>query len=82
MNEWDRDNLEFLLALGTDEFDAWMEQADHEDIIYAMELIRQARTELTVQTMDLQDAEEFYEKKSDFPEALEVINRIKNVGKI
>jgi hypothetical protein len=47
-----------------------------------MKLIREARTELTVQSMDLQDAEEFYEKKSDYPDAMEVINRIKNVGKI
>jgi hypothetical protein len=82
MNDWDRDNLEFLLALGTDEFDAWMEQADQEDIEYAMKLIREARSELLVQEMDLTDAADFYEKKSDFPDALEVINRIKNVGKI
>lgn len=82
MNDWDRDNLEFILTLGTDEFDDWMEQAEHDDIEYAIKLIRQKRTELSVQAMDLQDVQEFYEKKSDFPDALEVINRIKNVGKI
>jgi hypothetical protein len=82
MNGWDSDNLQFLLTLGTQEFDEWMEQADSDDIDYALQLIRQRRTEIAVEEMDLIDAEEFYEKKSDFPDALEVINRIKNVGKI
>lgn len=79
MNDWDRDNLEFLMSLGTEEFDAWMEQADQEDIDYAVKLIHEARTELSLQEMDLRDAEEFYEKKSDYPDALEVINRIKSL---
>lgn len=80
MNDWDRDNLEFLMSLGTEEFDAWMEQADTEDIEYARELIRQSRTELLVQEMDLKDAEEFYEKKSDFPDAMDLINKIKKLS--
>ena len=79
MNDWDRDNLEFLMSLGTEEFDAWMDQADHEDIEYAMKLIREARVELSLEEMDLRDAAEFYEKKSDYPDALEVINKIKSL---
>jgi N-glycosylase/DNA lyase len=82
MNKWDLDNLEFLLTLDTQEFDEWMEQADSDDIEYALQLIRNRRTEIAVEEMDLCEVQEFYEKKSDFSEALEVINRIKNVGKI
>ena len=78
MNDWDRDNLEFLVSIGQEEFQAWMDQADQEDITYAMELIRQARTENMVQEMELRDSIEFYEKKNDFPDAKLVIDRIKN----
>ena len=78
MNDWDRDNLEFLMSIGQEEFQAWMDQADQEDIAYAMELIRQARTENMVQQMELEDSMQFYEKKNDFPDAKIVIERIKN----
>jgi hypothetical protein len=66
------------VSIGQEEFQAWMDQADQEDITYAMELIRQARTENMVQEMELRDSIEFYEKKNDFPDAKLVIDRIKN----
>lgn len=78
MNDWDRDNLEFLMSIGQKEFEAWMDQADQEDIAYAMQLIRQARTENMVQEMELKDSMEFYEKKNDFPDAKSVIDKIKS----
>ena len=66
------------MSIGQEEFQAWMDQADQEDIAYAMELIRQARTENMVEQMELEDSLEFYEKKNDFPDAKLVIERIKS----
>jgi hypothetical protein len=66
------------MSIGQAEFQAWMDPADQEDIAYAMELIRQARTENMVEQMELEDSLEFYEKKNDFPDAKLVIERIKS----
>ena len=38
MNEWDRDNLEFIKGCDSGEFDDWMDQATNDDIEYALEL--------------------------------------------
>jgi hypothetical protein len=43
MNEWDRDNLEFLLNTDENEFHDWFEQADDDDIDYAYELVTSHR---------------------------------------
>lgn len=79
MNDWDRDNLEFIMSIGDEEFQEWMMQADQEDIDYAIHLIRQARTENLVQQMDLMDSMEFYEKKAEFPDAKAVLDKIKGL---
>lgn len=58
----------------TDEsFDEWLDQADNDDIAYALELIRMAKAELMVQEM------EFTDEISNFNEANQLIDRIKNV---
>jgi len=49
MNEWDRDNLEFIMNTTNESFDEWLDQADNDDIAYALELIRMAKAELMVQ---------------------------------
>jgi len=38
-NEWDRDNLEFLLNTKGDDFAAWYAQSDEDDKAYAQELM-------------------------------------------
>jgi hypothetical protein len=38
-NEWDRDNLEFLLNTKGDDFAAWYAQSDEDDKVYAQELM-------------------------------------------
>lgn len=55
MNPWDLDNLRFLMNIKQNEFDEWMEQASEDDIDYALELIKCARSELTVQLMDAEE---------------------------
>jgi hypothetical protein len=73
MNEWDRDNLEFIMNTTEESFDEWLDQADNDDIAYALELIRMAKAELMVQEM------EFTDEISNFSEASQLIDRIKNV---
>lgn len=73
MNEWDRDNLEFIMNTSSKEFDEWLFQASDADVNYALELIRMAKTELMVQEM------EFTDNVSNFNEANKLIQRIKNV---
>jgi hypothetical protein len=73
MNEWDRDNLEFIMNTTNESFDEWLDQANNDDIAYALELIRMAKAELMVQEM------EFTDEISNFSEASQLIDRIKNV---
>lgn len=55
MNDHDRDNFRFLMNCSTKEFEAFMEWADQDDIDYAIELVRQARAELTLQLVEAGD---------------------------
>ena len=73
MNEWDRDNLNFIMNTSEEGFDEWLDQADNDDVDYALELIRMAKAELMVQEM------EFTDEVSNFNEASQLIERIKNV---
>jgi hypothetical protein len=73
MNKWDRDNLEFIMNTTDEGFDEWLEQADNDDVAYALELIRMAKAELMVQEM------EFTDEISNFSEAAQLLDRIKNV---
>ena len=73
MNEWDRDNLNFIMNITDEGFDEWLDQADNDDIDYALKLIRMAKAELLLQEM------EFTDEISNFAEASQLIERIKNV---
>lgn len=48
MNEWDRDNLNFILNTSDEAFSEWMLQADEDDIDYALELISKHRAEIAL----------------------------------
>jgi hypothetical protein len=75
MNEYDRNNLEFLLSLKTDaDWRDWFECTDTEDHTYAMELIKTAQSELVVRTMELH--EENLETE-DFSQAQQFLNRFR-----
>ena len=73
MNDWDRDNLNFIMNITDEGFDEWLDQADDDDIDYALQLIRMAKAELMIQEM------EFTDEISNFAEAAQLIERIKNV---
>ena len=72
MNEWDKDNLDFIMKSNETEFQCWLEQADSDDIDYAMDLLRQSKMILTEQMASL------FDDVGDCKEANEVINRIKS----
>jgi hypothetical protein len=75
MNEWDRDNLHFILNTTDDSFEDWLDQADNDDIDYALNLIRTAKAELLTQEHELLD------EVNDMSEANLLIDRIRNVRK-
>lgn len=58
MNEWDRDNLDFLLNASFADMEEWWQYATQEDIEYADRLFKQARNEIEVQLMDLLESNE------------------------
>lgn len=53
-NEWDRDNLEFLLNTKGDDFKAWHAQADADDLVYAQELMDAYSRELLLRSQELE----------------------------
>jgi hypothetical protein len=52
-NEWDRDNLNFLLNTKGDDFHAWHAQADEDDLAYAQELMDAYSLELKIRSEEL-----------------------------
>ena len=52
-NDWDRDNLNFLLNAGPDVMAEWNAQADEDDLDYARELLDAYAEELRLNAKDL-----------------------------
>lgn len=74
-NEWDRDNLNFLLNTKGDEFKAWHAQADEDDLVYARELMDAYSLELKLRSEAL-EIEAQMELKGT-PDASRVIDRFR-----
>ena len=75
MNDWDRDNLHFILNTTDKSFEDWLDQADNDDVEYALSLIRTAKAELLTQEYELLD------EVNDMSDANLLIDRIRNVRK-
>ena len=71
MNDWDRNNLNFILNSMDDAFEKWMMEASTDDLAYAMELVARYRRELS----EIED--KLTEEITDFTEARQIINRVK-----
>jgi hypothetical protein len=71
MNDWDRDNLHFILSSEDGAFEEWLDQADDDDIAYALELIRLAKAELIKQEHEMLD------DVTDLSEAKQVIDKFR-----
>jgi len=76
MNDYDRNNLNYIISLNDDQFTEWAESLDQEDRIYAVQLIQRYRVEQDVQLMELQERLQD-EEGLDCTQALEFINRVK-----
>ena len=53
-NQWDRDNLEFLLNTRGEDFQAFWDQADEDDRVYAQELMDAYSRELKLRAEELE----------------------------
>ena len=58
MNEYDRNNLHYIMSLSDKEFDEWSLEICDDDIKYAIEIIQAARVELAMQEQELLDNQE------------------------
>ena len=76
MNDWDKNNLEFLLSLKSKaEWDDWAESCDEDDFLYAMELVKAAATEVAVMAMSRM--EELESTNMDLTDANLVLNKFR-----
>ncbi len=55
MNEWDRNNLHFILDSDEATLEDFYSWATEDDLAYALNLVREARTELLVQEAEILD---------------------------
>jgi len=76
-NQWDRDNLEFLLNTKGDEFKAWHAQADADDLAYAQELMDAYSLELKIRSEELRIEGELALHNNQ--EAIMVIDKIRKL---
>jgi len=76
MNDYDRNNLNYIIGLTDDQFTEWAESLDQEDRIYAVQLIQRYRVEQDVELMNLEERLQ-EEVGLDCTQALEFINRVK-----
>jgi hypothetical protein len=72
MNQHDRNNLEFIMRADSDTLRDWMDSLTPDDLDYASELLDQYGREL-----DLRASMYAEPKAGEYPEAVSLINRIK-----
>jgi hypothetical protein len=58
MNDYDRNNFEFIMSLSPQQFDEWYASISLDDIEYAIELCQAARLEMTLNTDAVEDLTE------------------------
>jgi hypothetical protein len=71
MNEFDRENIEFLMNCGAFEFKRFMEEMDEDTLLYTLDLIRRAKAELLLEELELMEVGGV----EDFTEAKAVLSR-------
>lgn len=77
MNDYDRNNLNFIMSLKTEsEWLEWVATLTEDDMHYALEIIKTAQSEADVRGMELDEADQD-DEGLDCTEALEIINRVK-----
>jgi len=74
-NDWDRDNLNFLLNASPSVMAEWNAQADADDLAYARELLDAYAEEMRLEAKDLL-VESKMALMFDYPDASKVIDKI------
>ena len=72
MNDWDKDNLNFLLSADEETLDDWYAQCDADDIRYALELMKAHKSELILQEL------EYFDKVTDLSAATKLLQKFGN----
>ena len=74
MNDFDRENVNFLLNASKEDMEDWHLHATDDDYAYAHELIQRRHTELTMHELALIDSEvELMAEDQDLPEAQDLL---------
>lgn len=55
MNEWDRDNLNFIMSISPETLRDFLSIMTHDDVAYAFELIKTAKAEIMVEQMEFDE---------------------------
>ncbi len=76
MNEWDRNNLYFILHSDEETLNDFYSWATTDDIEYALSLIRTARTELDIAELELLDEDT---EQNGLSEARQALSKYTNV---
>ena len=71
MNEFDRENIEFLLSCDAYEFKKFLDEMDEATIEYTLDLIQLAKAELLLEEIELKEVGGV----EDFTEAKAVLSR-------
>jgi len=72
MNDWDRNNLHFILDSDEETLTDFYSWATADDLEYALKLIREAKSELDIAEMELLDEST---EENGLTEAREVLSR-------
>lgn len=70
MNDWDKNNFEYMQSLSPEQFDKWMLELSEDDVDYAVSLYQRARVELDVKTAEI------FDEVDDLEDAQAVLKRI------
>lgn len=76
MNDWDRNNLHFILDSDEETLTDFYSWATADDLDYALKLIREAKSELDVAELELLDEST---EENGLTEARQVLSRYANI---
>jgi hypothetical protein len=73
MNDWDKDNLNFLMTISPELLKDFLQVMNGDDVAYAMELLRTAKAEILVESMEYEES--YNQHDEEFSEASAVLNK-------
>ena len=76
MNDWDRNNINYLMGLSEEEFDDFMASMSDDDVQYAIELIQILKAETALLAEELRDVY-YHEEGMDLSQAQAVLAKFR-----